>query len=195
MTLLEIFPSDTRHGFTPVVWPRDTHHDDSGRVIIGDVALTEIVDQYATPTLVLDEEDIRLRCRIYLVYGNAKTSSEIAAAVADPDRHRLAQRDRVARRALQTRERSPTRTPNREAHRARSDHREAAGWRSSSATRNYCRQAILPSPAQAAQAAQATVNVPRVPSTSTSVPSAISSTAAPAPNTAGILPARSRIAA
>ncbi|ERB51832.1 hypothetical protein N806_11625 [Rhodococcus sp. P27] len=47
------------------MWPISTRHDHSGRVCIGDVSLEEIADQYGTPTYVVDEADVRHRCRTY----------------------------------------------------------------------------------------------------------------------------------
>ncbi|MGX1778500.1 diaminopimelate decarboxylase [Nocardia brasiliensis] len=68
MTLLEIFPS-LKSGMPSrldsAVWPRDTHYDDAGRITIGGVALADIADQYGTPTYVLDEREVRERCRAY----------------------------------------------------------------------------------------------------------------------------------
>ncbi|MFI9504822.1 diaminopimelate decarboxylase [Nocardia sp. NPDC052566] len=68
MTLLEIFPS-LRSGMPSrldsAVWPRETHYDDAGRITIGGVALADIADQYGTPTYVLDEDEVRERCRAY----------------------------------------------------------------------------------------------------------------------------------
>ncbi|MDI9917987.1 diaminopimelate decarboxylase [Rhodococcus sp. IEGM 1379] len=68
MTLLEIFPS-LRGAMTPrldpALWPISTRHDQSGRICIGDVVLEDIADQYGTPTYVIDESDVRHRCRTY----------------------------------------------------------------------------------------------------------------------------------
>ncbi|MEU7768231.1 diaminopimelate decarboxylase [Nocardia sp. NPDC049190] len=68
MTLLDIFPS-LRSGMPPrldsAVWPRDTHYDGDGRITLGGVALADIADQYGTATYVLDEEEVRSRCRAY----------------------------------------------------------------------------------------------------------------------------------
>ncbi|MEV2221717.1 diaminopimelate decarboxylase [Nocardia vinacea] len=67
MTLLEIFPS-LRSGMPSrldsAVWPQDTHYDD-GRITLGGVALADIADQYGTATYVLDEHEVRTRCRAY----------------------------------------------------------------------------------------------------------------------------------
>lgn len=68
MTLLEIFPS-LRAGMPSrldsAVWPRDTHYDGDGRITLGGVALADIADQYGTTTYVLDEHEVRTRCRAY----------------------------------------------------------------------------------------------------------------------------------
>lgn len=72
MTLLEIFPS-LRSGMLsqrldPTVWPCETHYDDFGRITLAGVALADIADQYGTPTYVLDESEVRRRCRTYRKY-------------------------------------------------------------------------------------------------------------------------------
>lgn len=68
MTLLEIFPS-LRSGMPsrldPAVWPQDTHYDGDGRITLGGVALADIADQYGTAAYVLDEDEVRARCRAY----------------------------------------------------------------------------------------------------------------------------------
>ncbi|MGW4354639.1 diaminopimelate decarboxylase [Nocardia sp. NPDC004582] len=69
MTLLEIFPSLRDGGLVPrldpAIWPCDTHYDADGRITVGGVALADIADQYGTPTYVLDETEVRDRCRAY----------------------------------------------------------------------------------------------------------------------------------
>lgn len=68
MTLLEIFPSlraAMAPRLDPALWPVTTDHDDLGRIRVGGVALDDIADQYGTPTYVLDEDDVRHRCRSY----------------------------------------------------------------------------------------------------------------------------------
>ncbi|MEU0540804.1 diaminopimelate decarboxylase [Nocardia sp. NPDC005978] len=69
MTLLDIFPSLRSGGMLPrldpAVWPRETHYDPDGRITVGGVALADIADQYGTPTYVLDEGEVRERCRAY----------------------------------------------------------------------------------------------------------------------------------
>ncbi|WP_024803088.1 diaminopimelate decarboxylase [Nocardia sp. BMG51109] len=69
MTLLEIFPS-LRSGMPSTrvdtaVWPCETHYDALGRIAIGGIALADIADQYGTPTYVLNETEVRDRCRAY----------------------------------------------------------------------------------------------------------------------------------
>ncbi|MGW4325819.1 diaminopimelate decarboxylase [Nocardia sp. NPDC004573] len=68
MTLLDILPS-LRSGspsrLDAAVWPRDTHYDGDGGITLGGVALADIADQYGTPTYLLDEQEVRSRCRAY----------------------------------------------------------------------------------------------------------------------------------
>lgn len=72
MTLLEIFPSLRSGMVSPrldaTVWPCETHYDDLGRITVGGVALADIADQYGTPAYVLDETEVRRRCRAYHKY-------------------------------------------------------------------------------------------------------------------------------
>ncbi|MFC9895626.1 diaminopimelate decarboxylase [Nocardia sp. NPDC127579] len=69
MTLLDIFPS-LRPGMPErldsAVWPRETHYDGEGRITVAGVTLTDIADQFGTPAYVLDEGEVRERCRTYL---------------------------------------------------------------------------------------------------------------------------------
>lgn len=66
MTLFEIVPS-LRHAVTPridrAMWPLTTHVDELGRICIGEVPLTEVADEFDTPTYVIDETDFRHRIR------------------------------------------------------------------------------------------------------------------------------------
>ncbi|MFD1815514.1 diaminopimelate decarboxylase [Rhodococcus gannanensis] len=68
MTLLDILPS-LRAVMTPrldpALWPATTHVDDLGRVTVGGLALSDIADRFGTPVYVLDERDVRHRCRTY----------------------------------------------------------------------------------------------------------------------------------
>lgn len=68
MTLLDILPSlrlATRPRLDPAIWPLTTHTDDLGRLCLGGIALTEVADEFGTPTCVLDEDDFRHRARRY----------------------------------------------------------------------------------------------------------------------------------
>ena len=95
MTLFEILPS-LRHAATPridrAIWPLTTHVDELGRLCVGGVALTEVADEFGTPTYVIDEADFRHRIRRYrtalpqarLVYaGKALLTTAIARWVAE----------------------------------------------------------------------------------------------------------------
>jgi diaminopimelate decarboxylase len=68
MTLFEILPS-LRRAATPridrAIWPLTTHVDELGRLCVGEIALTEVADEFGTPTYVIDEADFRHRIRRY----------------------------------------------------------------------------------------------------------------------------------
>ncbi len=68
MTLFEIVPS-LRHAVTPridrAIWPLTTRVDELGRLCVGEVPLTEVADEFGTPTYVIDEADFRHRIRRY----------------------------------------------------------------------------------------------------------------------------------
>lgn len=67
-TLVDILPSigyAAPPRFHPAVWPLSAHADDEGRLCIGEVPLTDIADEFRTPTYVLDEADFRARARRY----------------------------------------------------------------------------------------------------------------------------------
>ena len=95
MTHFEILPS-LRHTATSridrAIWPLTTRVDELGRLCVGGMALTEVGDQYGTPTYVIDEADFRHRIRRYrtalpearLVYaGRALLTTAIARWVAE----------------------------------------------------------------------------------------------------------------
>jgi diaminopimelate decarboxylase len=95
MTLFEIVPS-LRHAVTPridrAIWPLTTHVDELGRLCVGEVALTEVADEFGTPTYVIDEADFRHRIRRYraalpearLVYaGKALLTTAVAQWIAE----------------------------------------------------------------------------------------------------------------
>ena len=68
MTLLDHLPS-LRQAATPRIdpriWPLTAAVDDLGRLCVGDVPLSEIADEFRTPTYVLDETDFRTRLQRY----------------------------------------------------------------------------------------------------------------------------------
>ena len=56
MTLLDMLPSVGRAGrprLDPAIWPATTHSDEDGRLCVGGVALSDIADEFHTPTLSL----------------------------------------------------------------------------------------------------------------------------------------------
>ncbi|MGW5073727.1 diaminopimelate decarboxylase [Rhodococcus sp. NPDC004095] len=95
MTLLAILPS-LRSAMSPrldpTLWPTTTHVDELGRITVGGVAIADIADQFGTPTYILDERDVRHRCRVYretfpeaeIAYaGKALLTRAVAAWVAE----------------------------------------------------------------------------------------------------------------
>jgi diaminopimelate decarboxylase len=67
-TLADVLPSvgyAAPPRFHPAVWPLTTHSDEEGRLCVGDVPLTDIADEFRTPTYVIDEADFRYRARRY----------------------------------------------------------------------------------------------------------------------------------
>ena len=68
MTLLDHLPSLRRAAtprIDPRIWPLTAAVDDLGRLCVGDVPLSEIADEFRTPTYVLDETDFRTRLQRY----------------------------------------------------------------------------------------------------------------------------------
>jgi diaminopimelate decarboxylase len=68
MTLLDYLPSLHKAAtprIDPAIWPLTTTVDELGRLCVGEVPLTDIADEYRTPTYVLDEADFRRRLRSY----------------------------------------------------------------------------------------------------------------------------------
>lgn len=68
MTLLDMLPSIGRSAprrLDPAIWPVTAHSDEEGRLCVGDVALSDIADEFHTPTYVIDETDFRHRARRY----------------------------------------------------------------------------------------------------------------------------------
>lgn len=67
MTLLEILPSlrtVMAYRLDPTLWPAETHYA-GGRITVGGVAVEDIANQYGTPCEIVDEVDLRSRCRNY----------------------------------------------------------------------------------------------------------------------------------
>ncbi|SPM35310.1 Diaminopimelate decarboxylase [Mycobacterium rhizamassiliense] len=68
MTLLDMLPSMGRVApgrLDPAIWPVTAHSDEEGRLCVGGVPLTDIADEFHTPTYVIDETDFRQRVRRY----------------------------------------------------------------------------------------------------------------------------------
>lgn len=67
-TLADVLPSigyAAPPRFDPAIWPLTAHADDDGRLCLGDVPVTDIADEFRTPTYVIDETDFRRRARRY----------------------------------------------------------------------------------------------------------------------------------
>ncbi len=68
MTLLDFIPS-LQHAapsrIDPAVWPMTARVDEYGRLCVGGVALSDIADEFGTPTYVVDEDDFRRRAQRY----------------------------------------------------------------------------------------------------------------------------------
>ena len=80
MTLSELLPtlrSSLHVPLDPDIWPATAHAAPKGDVLVGGVSLSAIAEEFGTPTYVLDEADIRQRCRAYRA---AFPDSEIAYA-------------------------------------------------------------------------------------------------------------------
>jgi len=61
MTLLEILPSlrQANPRIDRAIWPLSAHVDELGRLCVGEMPLTEVANQFGTPTYVIDEADGR----------------------------------------------------------------------------------------------------------------------------------------
>ena len=68
MTLSHIPPSP-RHAamsrMDTAIWPLTAHIDELDRLCVGEVALTDVADEFGTPTYVIDEADFRHRIQLY----------------------------------------------------------------------------------------------------------------------------------
>jgi diaminopimelate decarboxylase len=68
MTLAQLLPSVGRIGQAHLereVWPAGAAVDDGGDLIIGGMSMVKVAAMFGTPTYVIDEADVRLRCRQY----------------------------------------------------------------------------------------------------------------------------------
>ncbi|AGB26468.1 diaminopimelate decarboxylase [Mycobacterium sp. JS623] len=68
MTMLDFLPSlqnAATQRIDPAIWPLTTTVDELGRLCVGGVPLTNVADEFRTPTYVLDEIDFRSRLQNY----------------------------------------------------------------------------------------------------------------------------------
>jgi diaminopimelate decarboxylase len=83
MTLLDMLPSIRKAAprrFDSAIWPMTACSDEEGRLCLGDVPLTDIADEFGTPTYVIDETDFRRRARRYRKTLRASNGFEIVYA-------------------------------------------------------------------------------------------------------------------
>jgi diaminopimelate decarboxylase len=83
MTLPDVLPSigyAAPPRFHPAIWPLTTHSDEEGRLCVGEVPLTEIADEFRTPTYVIDEADFRYRARRYRTALRSARNIEVVYA-------------------------------------------------------------------------------------------------------------------
>jgi diaminopimelate decarboxylase len=59
-------PAADLNELNTAVWPRASHRDRDGVLLIGDVDVRELVARFGTPLYVCDEQDVRSRCREYV---------------------------------------------------------------------------------------------------------------------------------
>lgn len=55
-------PEDV-NALVPQLWPRGVTRGANGELVVGDLGVREIAETFGTPTYVLDEDDLRARCR------------------------------------------------------------------------------------------------------------------------------------
>lgn len=84
MTLADILPS-LRASLPPSlhgdVWPADTRWAGNGDLLVGGVSLTQLAAEHGAPAYLVDEADVRLRCRQYLAAFGAGRVSYTAKAL------------------------------------------------------------------------------------------------------------------
>jgi diaminopimelate decarboxylase len=95
VTLFEILPSLRRAAIPRVdraIWPLTTHIDELGRLCVGGLPVTDVADQFRTPTYVIDEADFHYRIHRYrralpnariLYPGKALLTTAVARWVTD----------------------------------------------------------------------------------------------------------------
>ncbi|OBK53990.1 diaminopimelate decarboxylase [Mycobacterium sp. 1081908.1] len=95
MTLSELLVSqrrEVRPHLDRAIWPLSSSVDETGRLCIGGLAVSELAAEFGTPAYVLDEEDFRARIRGYraalpgveLIYaGRALLSAAVAGWAAE----------------------------------------------------------------------------------------------------------------
>lgn len=95
MTMLDHLPSLHRAAtprIDPAIWPSTARVDELGRLCIGDVALTDIADEFRTPAYILDETHFRHRIRdrraalpgVEMVYAaESLLTTDVARCVAE----------------------------------------------------------------------------------------------------------------
>ena len=64
-------------GLAAGIWPRTAHLQPGGEVSVGGIPLGTLATRYGTPAYILDETDVRYRCR---TYRDAFGGAEIAYA-------------------------------------------------------------------------------------------------------------------
>lgn len=64
-------------GLAAGIWPRTAHLQPGGEISVGGIPLGTLATRYGTPAYVLDETDVRYRCR---AYRDAFGGAEIAYA-------------------------------------------------------------------------------------------------------------------
>ncbi len=62
---LHVLPQVPADADDLAVWPRSTRPAPTGDLTVGGVSLAEAADRFGTPVYVLDEQEIRERCRTY----------------------------------------------------------------------------------------------------------------------------------
>lgn len=83
MTLAEILPSLRTSLRAPLeeVWPSSASWGAHGDLFVGGVGLADVAARYGTPTYLLDEGDVRARCRDYLTAFGADNVAYTAKAL------------------------------------------------------------------------------------------------------------------